>query len=312
MVDVTIIIPNYNHGDYIIQRLDTIAFQTYTQWEAIIIDDASNDNSANYIETYLKNHVKFKVKHFIKNELNSGSGYISWLKGFELAETEYIWIAETDDYSDPSFLETTISALKANSKAALAFTASNYVDSHGKFLYTTSKRLAKLHLDSGQSKIFKGQVIIEDFPLQPLITNGSAVVFRKPKTQIPKDLFLHKQLSDIFLWTLLLKDTYFIYINKELNYFRRHDQSTTTVNYAKHKEEIYVQYCKYVSYFKQESTKAKRIIDHYVKHFLIPNRKKVGYLYLQPIEGLYNVSRLGMVLRIMRGYFNHIFKRIVS
>lgn len=312
LIDITIIIPSYNHQDYIIQRLNTILAQTYKNWEAIIIDDLSTDNSIALIENYLEKHPDFKVKHFIKNKVNSGSGYKSWQKGIELSKTNFIWITETDDYCDSTFLETTVSALKSNSNAALAFTGSNYVDAKDNFLYDTSKRFANLNLAEGQSGVFKGEVVIEDLPLNPLITNASCVVFRNPKTQIVTQFFDNKQLSDLFFWTVLLKDKSFVCINKPLNYFRRHEQSTTELNLKTNKGTIYTEYCKYLSYFNQDGLIAKKIIDHYVRHFLIPNRKLVGWFYLDPIAGLTKISKIGKLLRITRGYLKYIFKTISS
>ena len=89
--------PCFNHAKFLQERLDTILNQTYTDWELIIIDDQSTDTSIAILSEFVKKNVS-RVKHFIINESNSGSGYFSWQKGIELAQTKYIWIAETDDF----------------------------------------------------------------------------------------------------------------------------------------------------------------------------------------------------------------------
>ena len=69
---VSVIIPNYNYQDYIIERIDSILMQTYPIYELIILDDCSTDNSVEVIEEKIKTIPKdIKVK-FIKNEKNSG------------------------------------------------------------------------------------------------------------------------------------------------------------------------------------------------------------------------------------------------
>ncbi len=98
---VSVIIPNYNHAPFLKERIDSVINQHYDNFEVIILDDCSKDNSREVIEQY-RNHPK--VKHIIYNEANSGSTFIQWHKGFRLAEGEYIWIAESDDVADLDFL----------------------------------------------------------------------------------------------------------------------------------------------------------------------------------------------------------------
>ncbi len=86
---VTVIIPNYNYQDYIIERIDSILLQTYPIYELIILDDCSTDNS---VEVINKKIEEIKIKYpelkiqFIVNEKNSGGCvFKQWKKGFDLA-----------------------------------------------------------------------------------------------------------------------------------------------------------------------------------------------------------------------------------
>ena len=146
MSKVSIILPSYNHKKFLKQRLDSIVNQSFTDWELIIIDDCSTDGSIEVLTDFVKLY-KDKVKHFILNESNSGSGYTSWKKGIELANTEYVWIAETDDYSEVIFLEETIKILEQNKECALVFCNSNYVDEQNIFLYDSSSRTKHLKVE---------------------------------------------------------------------------------------------------------------------------------------------------------------------
>ena len=102
---ISVIIPNYNHNNYLKQRIDTVLNQTYQDFEIILLDDESKDDSKYVLELY-KDHPK--VSHYIINETNSGSPFGMWQKGFDLAKGDIIWIAESDDWAESNFLETLV------------------------------------------------------------------------------------------------------------------------------------------------------------------------------------------------------------
>ncbi len=91
---VSVILPNYNHSKYLKQRIDSILNQTFQDFELILLDDNSPDDSVDIIESY-RDHKR--VSHIHLNKENSGSTFKQWERGFSLAKGEYIWIAESDD-----------------------------------------------------------------------------------------------------------------------------------------------------------------------------------------------------------------------
>lgn len=99
---VSVIIPNYNHAAYLRQRIDSVLSQSFDDFELILLDDCSTDNSREVLESYWQHP---KLSHLIYNETNSGSVFRQWQKGIDLAKGEFIWIAESDDYAHPQFLE---------------------------------------------------------------------------------------------------------------------------------------------------------------------------------------------------------------
>ena len=111
MPKISIIVPNYNHSSFLNERLDSIFNQTFQDFEVILLDDKSTDNSTEILRHYTQNE---KVSHFIINKKNSGSPFKQWKKGIELAKGEFIWIAESDDTCDLNFLEEQIKALQQN------------------------------------------------------------------------------------------------------------------------------------------------------------------------------------------------------
>ncbi len=106
---ISVILPNYNHADYLEERLDSILNQTYRNFELIILDDASNDQSLSILGKYKKHK---KVSHFIINKKNTGSPFLQWKKGLELVQGEFIWIAESDDSCELNFLEIQLAKLE--------------------------------------------------------------------------------------------------------------------------------------------------------------------------------------------------------
>ena len=109
LVKVSIILPNYNHAKYLQDRLDSIFNQTYQNFEVIILDDASTDDSLLILNCY-KDHPK--VSHFVVNTENSGSPFKQWKKGLSLAKGDCVWIAESDDICDLNFLESQLKCLE--------------------------------------------------------------------------------------------------------------------------------------------------------------------------------------------------------
>lgn len=272
MPKVSIIIPSYNHALFLQDRLDTILNQTFKNWEAIIIDDQSSDDSVQVIKAFLKINPDFRVKHFIVNDKNSGSGYNSWKKGIELSETEYVWIAETDDYSESNFLEELVEILDQNENVALAFCGSNYVEK-GKIIYDSTNRTKDLNVEINEFKVIDNNIFFNKMPFNTYITNGSSVVFRKPKLEIPSELFSNRLCSDIFLWSYLLQNSSFAFVNKKLNFFRRHDGSTSSYLHKNKLESIYHEKAKYLNYFKQID-KYDQFLDHYIKHYIWHHKKE--------------------------------------
>ena len=67
---VSVIVPNYNYSRYLNSRIDSILAQTFSDYELILLDDASTDDSAQVLEQYRDNE---HVTHLIVNEKNSGS-----------------------------------------------------------------------------------------------------------------------------------------------------------------------------------------------------------------------------------------------
>ena len=126
MPTVSVIVPNYCHAPYLEQRIESILQQTFQDFELILLDDCSTDGSREILERY-RNHPK--VSGIFYNERNSGSPFKQWKKGLSKATGDYVWIAESDDFSSPCFLERCVRILDTRPDCSIVFTSSYIVES---------------------------------------------------------------------------------------------------------------------------------------------------------------------------------------
>lgn len=98
---VSVIIPVYNVGEYIVKTMESLIDQTFKDFELILVNDGSRDNSIAYAETALKNST---VNYKVINKDNEGVSKAR-NKGIEEATGKYLYFLDGDDYIDKSFLE---------------------------------------------------------------------------------------------------------------------------------------------------------------------------------------------------------------
>ena len=96
----SIVIPTYNRADIIAKSLDSIYSQTYQDWEIIVVDNASTDNTAGVIAKYLS---KGKLRYIV-NDKNYERSY-SRNKGMRLAKGDFVSLLDSDDVLYPDCLQ---------------------------------------------------------------------------------------------------------------------------------------------------------------------------------------------------------------
>lgn len=103
MPAVSVIIPMYNAEKYIGECLDSLLNQTFTDFEVIVVDDCSTDNSRAVVESYAE---KFGGRlQLVRTLTNSGHGAFPRDKGVKLSRGEYLLIVDNDDAITPTALE---------------------------------------------------------------------------------------------------------------------------------------------------------------------------------------------------------------
>lgn len=113
MIKFSILIANYNNGKYFKDCYNSLINQTYENWEAIIVDDSSTDNSIEIIQSLIKDDPRFRIYH---NSINQGCGFTK-RECMEYANGEICAYLDPDDALYPEAIE----------KIIQEFTVQNYI-----------------------------------------------------------------------------------------------------------------------------------------------------------------------------------------
>ena len=109
---VSIIIPTYNRAHLIGETLDSVLAQTYQNWECIVVDDGSTDDTDALMAEYLAKDSRFRYYHRPKDRLPGGNAARNY--GFEQSRGEYIQWFDSDDLMMPEKLDKAIGAFLKN------------------------------------------------------------------------------------------------------------------------------------------------------------------------------------------------------
>lgn len=207
--------PNYNHAPYLKERMDSILAQDYSEFEVIILDDASTDDSTAVLNEYARHP---KAKKMIVNAYNSGNTFLQWQRGLQEATGDYVWIAESDDVAAPTLLSTLVKALEQKD-ATVAFCHSQRIDASG------APIPHKLDPQFRQDFSLPGDTFIRRYLLgYSSICNASSVVFRRDAAEtVDMDQVAQFSASgDRLFWIQMALQGRVAYVAQPLNQFRQH------------------------------------------------------------------------------------------
>lgn len=227
-LSVSVIIPNYNHAEYLPQRIESILNQTLLPDEILFLDDASEDDSVAIAQRYAaQSPVPFRV---VVNEVNSGSTFKQWLKGFSLVTSDLVWIAESDDWCEMDFLERLVpefydedvnlafcqSTITGPANEIYALDYTSYTDEISRTRWLT------------RYSVSSAEEIAVALSQKNTIPNASAVVFRRPELDDVASLLLKYRLcGDWWFYLWRIQGGKISFIPKPLNYHRRHPKTVT-------------------------------------------------------------------------------------
>lgn len=217
---VSIIMPAYNSERFIAESIESVIVQTYTNWELIIIDDGSTDNTGKIIKQYAQKDNR--IKSIYQRNQKQGKARNT---GLENSKGELIAFLDSDDLWIPEKLKIQVSFL-ANNEVDLLY-SNGYV-----FSNNLGNLTGRLHMQIG---FFQGDLAIKRLLESNFIPILSVLTKRQAILEVGGfDEDLHIQnIEDYHLWLKMILNGCLIYgMPDSLVYYRQHESQVTAIESA--------------------------------------------------------------------------------
>lgn len=198
---ISIVVPVYNAGKFLEETINTVLKQTYDNFELLLINDCSKDNSKEIYGKYKKDK---RIIWF--DQKRNGGAALARNKGIELAKGEYLCFLDADDLWEKQKLEKQIKFMKKNN-CAFSFTGYEFADENGK---------------PNGKKVYVPEKINYKQALKNTTIWTSTVMFDMSKLS-KKDIYMPNVKSEdtACWWKVLKKISYAYGLNEILSYYRR-------------------------------------------------------------------------------------------
>jgi glycosyltransferase involved in cell wall biosynthesis len=242
-ISVSAVIPNYNYEKFLLQRVYSILNQTKKVGEIVFLDDCSKDNSRELIDQIVERISKYiKVKK-VYNEQNTGIAFKQWQNGFNIAEGDYVWIAEADDYCDKHLLEVLLKTIEKDPNIRIAYVDTAFIDKDGKVFLKTIKNEIDIRNTGHWNSDFinNGLEELKNYTfLNCTIANVSSCIIKKDNyDDIFEKAIKYRQAGDWVVYANVMIKGDIAYVDKPYNFYRVHGANiTSTMKKQKHLDEI--------------------------------------------------------------------------
>ena len=201
MPKVSVIVPVYNASRYLHKCMDTLVNQTYDDYEVILVNDGSTDNSEEICYQYTKSYSKLKYFSKENGGVSSARNY-----GLSMATGEYIMYVDSDDYVAYNILERLMSIADVNNADIVTSDIIKFWENGGTEYYKTNKEFSNDNIrnyiigDSGPcAKLFKKDIIsqipfrdtaYEDLDIIPILA-----LYAYRIGYVPEGLYYYRQVE---------------------------------------------------------------------------------------------------------------------
>lgn len=154
MIRFSVILPLYNKANYVQKSIESILKQTYNEFEIVVVNDGSTDNSIEVVSSFVDSRIHIFTKE--NGGVSSARNY-----GIEKAQYEYIAFLDADDLWLPDYLETIKEMIEQYPQAGAFATTYTTIDSFGNKCIRTSSKLepgATLLVTDYCKSIIKGEI----------------------------------------------------------------------------------------------------------------------------------------------------------
>lgn len=214
---VSLILTSYNYEKYIGQTIASVVSQTYQNWELIISDDCSKDNSLNVIQSFKDDRITV-----ITAETNEGAVY-AYIKAYALCKGKYLCSLDSDDYIAPDRIEKQVTYLETHPEVDILGTFIIEIDADGKPTPGQYEALFNTTLDLNKP---------ENWVLQNHLCHSSIMMKKYIADQVGESLGTSNKdiryTPDYHFWVKALtsKFTFFV-LPEKLTYYRSHGGNVT-------------------------------------------------------------------------------------
>ena len=293
---VTAIVPNYNHARYLPQRIESILNQTYPLIDIIILDDCSTDNSREVIDAYVQKYPG-RVKSIFATT-NSGNVFRQWHNGHSQASGDIVWICESDDFCEPTFVERAIRAFRDPS-VMLSFGSVQYANTDGAFVEGLDDYREECEPGRWDRAIVRpaSEWFCNGFGVKNAIPNVGGSLWRR--FPISETVWIEaskfKIMGDWFLYSVITGGGQIAYEPTAVSYFRIHSNNTSGKK-AQSNSSYYDEYFRIMKHLKSKWSIPEETLNRFLseahKNF---RRSGVGGA---KFESLINIDELRATSRI--------------
>lgn len=217
---ISVITASYNYASYIEQTINSVINQSYQDWELIIVDDGSSDNSVEIIKSYCQKDERIK---FFQHENGENKGLKeTLLLGIEHASGEWVAFLESDDYFAPDNLLKKAEIIKKYPKVKLIFNKVNFLCEE-ESLQVLTKPFKESQAKLSNMKFPRS--MLKEFYIGNVILTFSCVMVEKNTLKNADFNTPVDSLLDWWLWVNLSYANQFYYIEEELTNWRLHAHS---------------------------------------------------------------------------------------
>lgn len=223
MPTVTVAIPTLNRANYLVQAVESVLAQTFSNFKILVVDNASTDNTRAVIRSFSDTRLEYTCNDHQLGMIDN------WNHALKLCNSDFVCILGDDDQWLPEFLEKSISVLRNHPSVGFTFSHCNKVDSNGAFIQ-------RWGYDFPPSGLIRGHDYLEyTLKYGCCLTNSSTVVIRR-KIFETVGLFQPEfsyNTFDFNLWIRMANefDTYFI--DEVLVNYRIHEQQISDRHWRK-------------------------------------------------------------------------------
>lgn len=215
---ISVILTSYNYANYIESAISSILAQTLSDWELLVVDDGSSDNSLEIIKSFCEKDNRIKLFQH-ENAKNKGLKE-SILLGVKNATGDWIAFLESDDLLEPENLMQKVQIMEKYPSVKFIFNKVDFIDE------CNSKKINRfVQTQNELSRVTFPKNMFYDFGIQNKISTFSCVMIEKEillraNFNTPMDEFL-----DWWLWIHIAQNNDFYYIDKPLTKWRLHQNS---------------------------------------------------------------------------------------